>query len=364
MQRKLESIQVLRAVAASLVVLFHTQMLMHIYEGRYGLPPSLLTSAEGYLLFGQCGVDIFFVISGFVMAYITFDNFGLKQAAIPFLRRRIARIVPAYWFFTSIMAFLLFSFPNLFSTASFDLRGLIFSYLFIPYTPSSLNSAPILAVGWTLSYEFYFYILIALGLIIFTRKQFLIGMGCFFLLSIFLPLPFNGPIIHLISNPLLLEFYAGFLIGTAYKNGVELSIWAVLVCLVGGIVLFILGVMEQFPFIRIMTWGLPSALLLAGSVFGEKSLNMNWPRWLLSLGDGSYSLYLSHPLLLPGIGKVCVSLGFFTWFSPTVFIVFAWLICCAAGHFFYLFVEKPLIKMFSHVPTWKKQDTGKLLKRS
>lgn len=355
MREKIKSIQALRGMAAALVVLFHTQMLVHVYEGRYGLPASPLTATETIRLFGQCGVDLFFVISGFVMAYITFGSYGRKGAAGAFLKRRAARIIPLYWLYTSVMAILLLALPQLFATATFELRGLVLSYLFIPYTPSGLNMAPMLAVGWTLSYEFYFYLLLAVGLSFFSRLRFLICLGCFFALAVFTPARFPGPIAHLLTNPLLFEFYAGYLLGTAYKKGFSLPPRIAVLCIAGAIILLVLGIMAKLPHVRIFSWGLPSALLLAGIVSWEKTARPRFPEWFSALGDSSYTLYLSHPLLLPGIGKLCAFLGVFTAFPSTVFIVFAVILCCAAGHVLYLLVEKPLLRVFLHDHAGRKE---------
>jgi exopolysaccharide production protein ExoZ len=245
------------------------------------------------------------------------------------------------------MAFLLLALPQLFNTATFDLRGLILSYLFIPYTPSSANQAPVLSVGWTLSYEMYFYLLVALGLFL-SRKQFLIALGCFFAASTLLPWPVSGPIAATITNSLLLEFYAGFLIGTAYKSGMKLPTWVSCAFLACGAALFYAWIAGTITTARALSWGLPSVLLVAGSVFLERSASVNFPRWLMALGDSSYSLYLSHFLLLPVVFKAAAMLEIVQSIPPDGFIVLGSICCCVGGYSSYRLLEVPLLRYLSN----------------
>ena len=346
MHKEINSIQVLRGIAALLVVIFHGQLLMDAYVQRYGLAPAWLNTQEALRSLGQCGVDIFFVISGFIMAYITRGKAEQPGYAREFLRRRLIRIVPLYWFYTSVMAALLLLWPHLFSRATFDASALLLSYLFIPYTPAGANIAPVLTVGWTLSYEMYFYLLVALGLF-FSRRQFLIGLGCFFSVCVLLHSRVSGPVPMLLTNPLLLEFFAGYALGVAYTRGIRLPTWLALACMVCGVLLFYAGNAGVTEASRAWVLGPPALLLVAGSVFWEKNTGVLFPRWAIALGDSSYSLYLSHFLLLPGIGKVFAALGLVRAVPPDALILGMALCCCLGGYASYRLLELPVLHFLS-----------------
>src|ERR1700730_16181483 len=140
--RAIVSVQALRAIAALAVVLCHADQ---IHRWLLGLkdPYPLEQLASG--------VDLFFVISGFVMVYSSRDLFAVKGAARTFFTRRVARIVPPYWA-VMVIAIPLMALPS-------DWRSLLGSYLFIPYRAPGDNIVPVYGVGWTLNFEMFFYAL-------------------------------------------------------------------------------------------------------------------------------------------------------------------------------------------------------------
>lgn len=210
-KNKIESVQVLRAIAAISVVLFHTnQKVVDMYE-RYGITRTIFNN--NLYDMGVCGVDIFFVISGFIMAMITKNLHKTPNAVREFAYKRIIRIVPPYWLWTLVLLAVLYFLPHMFSRLTFNFKEAILSLLFIPYIPVGLNSSPVLAVGWTLSYEMYFYALICVGLF-FPRKIFIAGLGVFFLITttILYYADGDGPILYLVKNPILWEFFCGILL--------------------------------------------------------------------------------------------------------------------------------------------------------
>jgi peptidoglycan/LPS O-acetylase OafA/YrhL len=206
--------------------------------------------------------------------------------------------------------------------------------------------APVLSVGWTLSYEMYFYLLVAVGLV-FSRRRFLIGLGAFFALSVFMSRYAVGPVADVLTSNLLLEFYAGYVIGVTYTRSVKFPAWLACACIVCSIMLYCAWIAGLAAFTRILSWGLPAALLVAGSVFLEKNRRIKFPEWAMILGDSSYSLYLSHFLLLPGIGKLAAMFGLVQAVPPDVFIVFASLCCCIGGYASYRILEAPISRFFS-----------------
>ncbi|WP_300800660.1 acyltransferase [uncultured Desulfovibrio sp.] len=346
MKREVYSIQMLRGIAALLVVIYHTQGFVHKYLDKYALEPSFLTSPGRIMNFGSCGVDIFFVISGFIMAYITYNKHCQTGYPKTFLWKRIVRIVPLYWFYTTIIAGLLFFFPYLFNTATFDLHGLVLSYFFIPYTPVALNQAPVLAVGWTLTYEMYFYLLVSIGLF-FQKKIFSVVLGCFFIVSIWIGNYIgSNPVLDVLTNPYLLEFYAGYSIGILFNSNVKIGKKIAFVSLVSSILISFCWIMDVFSAHRFFAYGVPAILLVFGCVFLEKNGCIRHFDMLKKLGDSSYSIYLSHSIALPAVGKVLLLLGKLKIFSASFFVFFIPIICCILGYILYRVLEVPILKFF------------------
>ena len=131
--QKIVSIQYLRAIAAISVVGSHT-----------------------FWGFGAEGVDLFFVISGFIMLYVIENN--PNKSAFEFFADRYFRIAPMYYLSTFIIVLL--GFVDIKS-----IHQVIQSLTFLKY----YDSHPLLEIGWTLEYEFIFYGLCALSLVLFRK---------------------------------------------------------------------------------------------------------------------------------------------------------------------------------------------------
>jgi peptidoglycan/LPS O-acetylase OafA/YrhL len=142
----IRNVQALRGLAALLVVFVHLDNLL---------------LAIGLSTFGGAGVDIFFVISGFIMVYTTADRHVTPWS---FMADRIARIVPIYWLITLAVFCIALVSPMLLQATRADWNELVKSLFFIPFTKADGVVAPMFYVGWTLNYEMFFYLLFALGL--------------------------------------------------------------------------------------------------------------------------------------------------------------------------------------------------------
>ena len=145
--RQFQSIQYLRALAALGVVIFHA------------------SPAEHPFMVGNAGVDIFFVISGFIMWSITEERPASPAA---FLKDRLIRIAPLYWLLTTLLVVGALVVPKLFPNLRIDLPYVAGSFLFVPMRPPGSTGAdpiwPVLVQGWTLNYEMFFYVLFSLCL--------------------------------------------------------------------------------------------------------------------------------------------------------------------------------------------------------
>jgi exopolysaccharide production protein ExoZ len=280
-------LQALRAIAAWLVIADHA--LIAVTRGELSNPVTPLAWA-----LGGSGVYIFFVISGFIMVHISWDDFGHPGAAQQFMRRRIIRIVPLYWLAT--MGAIVFHRASANDTVPAGLPELLRSLFFIPYYAENIGWAPILRQGWTLNYEMMFYVLFAVALT-FPRKVALWGvaaaLGIFTLVGPVLP----PGILAYLSSPITLWFVLGM--GIA---------WLWRLC------------------------GLSEPESLARSV-----------KFLEPFGDASYSTYLVHGVTLTMLLQV--------WRVPSAwFVPLAMVVAAGAGLAVHIMIEKPML----HAITGKK----------
>ncbi|WP_087751300.1 acyltransferase family protein [Paraburkholderia caledonica] len=292
--RQFRSIQTLRALAALGVVAFHA-------EGNvatYGWATHFFHQISR---FGEIGVDVFFVISGFVMVLVTHGKPPGVASAKAFIVARIARVVPLYWALTSLFIVLLLVVPGAFGNASLNVGHAVASYLFFPWLNWIHVTAPVVGVGWTLNYEMWFYSVFAVSMCL-TRYR-LLAVAAF--LAVMSALHFvdpGGVAFSFYTNPIVMEFVFGTLVGWVYATG-----RAVPIAVAAAIVVSILAAGKVFaPALtetnRFLVFGLPAfAVVVAGLSLENK---LRWSALLELVGDSSYSLYLTHVFSVP----VCVKL--------------------------------------------------------
>ncbi|EKT4476487.1 acyltransferase [Pseudomonas putida] len=310
----LYSLQALRAFAAWVVVCHH---FMQIFFDFHATGPigQLLTDR------GAVGVDIFFVISGLVIYLSTRDKTIEPRQ---FLLNRALRIVPAYWFYTALMAMLLLAFSQWMPHQAFDWRHLFLSLLFIPAeNPGGCGLYPTLNVGWTLNFEMFFYLLFGLAFLVRQRHHLLLVTAALLLVSEVLGR--MGVVSRFYNNGIIYEFLLGIGVGVLYRRGlIRQGRWLPLALLgVAGMAIYYLDASQ-----RLLHWGLPSAMVVLAFVAMEPLFQGN--RLLKALGDCSYSVYLIHVLVLyagwfaserlhlnPFLTfALCVpSIGLMSWFS-------------------------------------------------
>ncbi|CAH0496254.1 hypothetical protein NVSP9465_01285 [Novosphingobium sp. CECT 9465] len=294
MGNRIAAVQMLRFSAAVGVLLLHAELIGY-HTGRF-LGVELERSY--WIGRGGFGVDLFFVISGFIMVHSSARQVGKTGARWTFLRRRLIRIVPLYWLGTLVIVAWFVKFGP-----KPDLASLVTSFAFIPYasTGSSGRISPLLEVGWTLNFEMLFYGLFALAMgkgikQTVARLTVLLSVLVLIGLMIALPLP-----LWFWTRPILLEFLCGMWLGVIYMRGVALPVlarWA-LICI--ALVLLGIGDVEGGEAMsglgRMATWGLAGGCLLAAVVLGETALPV--PKVLVWGGDISYAIYIVHmPLML------------------------------------------------------------------
>ncbi|WP_060481196.1 acyltransferase [Pseudomonas sp. NBRC 111119] len=278
----LYSLQALRAFAAWVVVCHHFMQIFFDFKAS-GPVGQLLADR------GAVGVDIFFVISGLVIYLSTRDK---TVAPREFLLNRILRIVPAYWFYTALMAALLLAFSQWMPHQEFSWHHLLLSMLFIPAeNPGGYGLYPTLNVGWTLNFEMLFYLLFGLAFFVRQRHHLLLVTAVLLLVSEVLGR--MGVLSRFYNNDIIYEFLLGIGLGVMYRRGlIRQGRWLPLVLLAAAV----LAIYHLDASQRLLHWGIPSALIVLAFIALEPLFAGN--RVLKALGDCSYSVYLIHVLVL------------------------------------------------------------------
>ncbi|WP_042887524.1 acyltransferase family protein [Cupriavidus necator] len=304
---RLDSIQALRGLAAAFVVVFHSGLALGGPDA-----PVLGWLTDNVIKRGHVGVDVFFVISGFIIAWVAVLARPTPERPLSFLIRRGFRLAPPYWTMSAIHALLL----NPVTPAAFAAS--------LAFLPTSTAQAPYygypaLYVGWSLNYELAFYGAFALGLLLAGRRALLVVLALFALATLVLPwwrfgtlvgdpaqgYPFASPWLAMASNPLVLEFLLGCLLAWAYARWRHLLTPAIaLGMLATGGAAFALSLPLVGPDFSLIGRGLPAALLLAGVVAAEHAGVLRVPRALVWLGELSFALYLTHPTVIEGVKRL------------------------------------------------------------
>lgn len=329
----LSSLQILRGIAAISVVYLHI-----------GALPS----------FGSFGVDIFFVISGFVMAMIVVNG----QTAKTFVFSRITRIVPLYWLITTGLLALVAIKPELFKDTTANLREYFESILFIPYNNGHRGLLPLLAVGWTLNYEMFFYFSIWISMLV--SRRFFIPTTSFIIFVFYLlaDKQYGGAVFSsFFGNTIIFEFLFGIIVFQLHTKW-QLSNTTSLTLIVISVLSYVFMAVAESNNVtinRLLINGIPSAILVFSMLKLEEQLNrLNFDKklWAYSIlvrtGDASYAIYLIHLFIVVGFVKIAYQkLHLINPYSPlgVAIILFSSLL---AGQLLYVFVDKPLIKYFKY----------------
>jgi exopolysaccharide production protein ExoZ len=296
--RPLGSIQILRALAALAVVLFHMQGEL-AHRGFDDPLPSLNV--------GAFGVDLFFVISGFIMVYSSGPFFAQRVGGWRFFTKRIIRIAPLYWIFTTISAAIAVALSRYPGHADYSMRHIAASYLFFPAArPEDGAMLPTCPTGWTLNFEMFFYVCFAFALQ--WRRPVVVAAVCAALALLIVAgflVAMPKPIAFL-ANPIIAEFCLGMLLAQLFLSGFQIApVTAAVLLLVG-----VAGALLYTPYVdshsglRPLAWGLSALAIVAASILYKATLNGLVARALETLGDASYSLYLVHTALFISIYTV------------------------------------------------------------
>ncbi len=290
----LVSLQALRAGAAISVSLVHLNLISVMLQGGSNERATLYPLASG--------VDLFFVISGFIMVYSSGQLFGKSDSLYIFFMRRIARVVPIYWLTMSIDLFL--------ERKPLSLTNLFGSYFFVPFMESDGSIVPLYGVGWTLNFEMFFYCVFSI-MIMFRRSIAILGVSTVLFSMMVLENLLQTPPIPVIfwSDPIVFEFIFGMLLAVIYRRGIRLPLPICLAMIVAGVCAVWwpspsmppLGWWVSPSGSRFLFWGIPATMVVAGAILQRRSLPFAVPRPIEILGNASYSVYLVHILVFNSI---------------------------------------------------------------
>lgn len=308
-------IQCLRAIAALLVMIAHLKFVADFSD------VSWIQSAAGAV-----GVDVFFVISGFV---ISISAKNLNYNATSFFINRFCRVAPFYWFFS--IPFIILSLYH----ENFNFLQLVNTFIFIPFFDVGHYTNPSHPYGWTLSFEMMFYVLFFFCLKAVKHNAsnlvvLVFSAGCL-ILSLMPSISNVIYVVDFIFHPFVIEFVFGIMI---YKFSRFFNIYSFFLSLVLFLVfcVFVIKLERlgwhievlgsyQLGFKRAFYWGGMGAFLTIAAISLDNIKIIKYPRFLLKLGDSSYSMYLVQPYCIMVVNKIG-RLGFSS-FSLAIIYLFS-----------------------------------------
>jgi peptidoglycan/LPS O-acetylase OafA/YrhL len=310
-QGQLDTVQALRALAALCVVGMHIPAIER----------------------GAFGVDLFFVISGFIVCHVSAADPG------QFLAKRIIRVVPLYWLCTLALFGLALAAPQLMGATRGDASDLIKSLLFIPFMKDNGQIHPLLYLGWTLNYEMLFYALFALSLVLAPRRAHVAAVGL--LLALFVlgrVVSFDSVPLRFWTEPILIEFVFGIGAYRIWRSGALARLHPVAAVVLAAAALVLMASLKPGDVLRPWLWGLPALVVFLAAL----SLEPRWrvPALWLLIGNASYSLYLTHAYVLQAIQKKLMLLDAFTPLKVSVMVLGVAIACALAIACFKL-IERP-----------------------
>ncbi len=327
----------LRVIAALAVVYFH------------------MTSEAGLNLsvsVGSRGVDVFFVISGFIIAQI-----GMGKKPGEFLVRRLIRVVPFYWGATLFVFGIAFVFPALMRSTTADTTHLLYSLFFIPHFSGAADGMfPTLILGWSLNFEMYFYVVFAVSLALHGRYAPLAVsafIGSVVLLNA--ALPFENPILQFYGRPITLEFVFGVLVfyicraagehKAAFARLSSLK-WHLIITLAASVIALCAFEISPVRYPRYIVAGVPAFFIVLSSVLLERIYGIFTKNSLVQLlGESSYIVYLIHPYIVYAFLRVVVK-GVPLGMPATVALIVGLLaLTCAASIGIHVWFERPVMSL-------------------
>jgi len=335
---KIFSIQFLRAFAAILVVFQHS---IHEVNELYGNG----YSGVPFVVDGTFGVEIFFVISGFIMHALAKPKLGKRGYWWKFLCERAIRIAPLYWIATTLFIVAAILFPSQITHSTIVPAHALASYLFIPYArPSDGELSPILALGWSLNYEMFFYVMFSLCIWINTKSITLSCAIVFVIIAILHNFTPPNTVSHYLSKSIVLLFMAGIVISYLHQIlRLRLSVpsWAFIAIIAAMVTVKQIFVPVGAPLLQDSVLAIAIVAVAAFTFINDS--DSRTARLATTTGDASYSLYLFH---IFAINLVIVAAKHFHLLELTgPYPVFGLCVIASlvAGHLAFRYIETPII---------------------
>lgn len=334
-------VQYLRITAAMMVVLLHASHSYAVHLQGSGLP---------VLQDGQKGVDLFFVISGFIMTCMT-----ARDDVRPgdFFLRRLTRVAPPYWIVTAAVLALAILAPSVFHTMGLNAAHVAASFAFLPWThPETGTALPLFQLGWSLNLELEFYLLFALVLAVLPARR-VAGM-----ITVVAVLVAAGAIFRpgvaacrVWTSPILFDFVLGMVVAVAFLGRMRLSRPAGLGLLAAGAAALFMTPAPQTTYEpwRWLTAGGPAAIILLGAVMLEKGGHVRRIGWLRFLGDASYALYLCHYFAIGALRSIWPPAAAGGTIGGALFLTAAAALSLVGSVLFRLLIEKPAVDIVRRV---------------
>jgi exopolysaccharide production protein ExoZ len=361
-RQPLLSVQVLRAIAACFVLFGHA------LSNAVAFAAGGAVVARAWRFPGGFGVDLFFLISGFIIVTSSRDLFGKPGAAGKFFSRRLIRIAPLYYAATLLYLplFLLGAHVH----APHKLTAILASFAFIPYPTYGFdgdNVFPVLNLGWTLNYEMFFYVLLSLTL--FLRESYavialLLALALAVCLNPLVPAP---NVVRFWLQPIILEFglgvavaYLSFRHTAALSSRVKRMVGAVLIA--AGVTVVALDPFRLThvinsnanDFARFFGWGLPAMFMLVGGLAFDHGGVSVFSRLAKHVGDISFSLYMTHPFCLMTVEKIWSTAHLGSRLSYGWMVAASCLLSLCAAHLSFTCFEAPVTRHLRSLSGLKK----------
>jgi exopolysaccharide production protein ExoZ len=319
-----QSIQALRGIAAIMVAIFHAGMRADPTMGSFAV--------------GKAGVDIFFVISGFVIWTVTSRR---PSSPLVFLKHRFVRLVPMYWIMTLAIAAGAVLVPSAFPNMHIVPSDLVLSMLFVPHlSPVTGTLEPLLGQGWTLNLEVFFYLIFAPVLLLPLRARFgaiAAALAALTLLGAIVVTESVPP--TWLLNPLLMEFLGGLCIARLAAGVWRPAVpWCWAAVVIGFAGLLMSSPAEGDDLARVLQYGVSAFLIVGGAVGLESAGRLRIPKWAQLLGAASYSIYLTHTFVISIVAKIWPAA-----LPDWGFLALATVLAVLTGIVVYALVENPML---------------------
>lgn len=342
------SLQACRAAAALLVFLYHLGATIAL-EKYFGIHAFAVPFS-----FGDAGVEFFFVLSGFIITHVHYADMARPSRALKYVRKRLVRIYPIYWFVFLAVYFSALLVPSLRETIPSDPLLILKALSLMPLNPDVVGGtgAPVIGVAWSLQYEMAFYFLALMAIL--SRS-----LAVAALITIVSAMVFGESFPwSFIGNLHVAYFFLGVGVALLCRSKTVLASPA-MTAAIGTFLFFTFGICEAFfPLaakheraFEFVGYGLTSCLIVYGLVkLEDEGARIATGSLPMLIGNASYSIYLIHFPLISVICKVAMAAGLSGVYGALTTFLIAAITCLVAGVLLHLWVERPLLHFFSKRP--------------